>query len=69
MGIVVVTFLAASREQHRHLEPDQFGRELGELIERTQRPSVLDGDVLAINPAMLPQPFTECVGECSIGLC
>jgi len=51
------------RDNHIQLEPDQFGRELGEPIELAQRPSVLDGDVLAINPAMLPQPFTERLGK------
>ena len=69
MGIVVVACLAASdrRIRPRHddvdLEPDQLGRESGEPLVLSLRPSVLDHDVLALDVAELAQPSPERLDE------
>ena len=65
MGIVVVAFLAASgcgrrrRDDDVDLQPDQLGREVGQPVEPTLRESILDDDVLALDPPELTQPFPE----------
>src|SRR4029453_9462434 len=42
-----------------HLEPDQLGREVGQPVEPTLRKSIVDDNILALNPPELAQPLPE----------
>ena len=68
MGIVLVACLAASVlgvpvvHDDVGLHADQLGRQLREsIIPVSFRPSVLDGDVLALNMAEFTELLPECV--------
>jgi hypothetical protein len=37
-----------------HLEPNEFGRQRGQLIFPARRPPVVGGDVLSFDPAQFP---------------
>ena len=39
-----------------HLEPDQLGRKIGQPVEPTLRKSIVDDNILALNPPELAQP-------------
>ena len=51
----------AGRHDDVGLHADQLGRQLRESIIPSFRPSVLDGDVLALNTAEFAQLLPECV--------
>ena len=70
IGIVDVAAFAANAgaappacNYHRHLSFCQFRRQHSELLELIVRPAILNGDVLALRVAKLPQPFSECCDE------
>ncbi|HEY1362064.1 MAG TPA: hypothetical protein VGF60_07445 [Xanthobacteraceae bacterium] len=46
-----------------HLEPDQFGRQVGQLVDPTLRISIVDDNILALNPPELAQPLPERVEQ------
>ncbi len=60
MGMLLVAFFAASAAElagatiTSTLTPDQLGRELGQSLDLALGPSVLDDEVLALDPAKLP---------------
>ena len=69
MGIVSVAFLAAvtpcvpTRYDEVHLEPDQLGRQVGQPVDPTLRISIVDDNILALNPPELAQPLPERVEQ------
>ena len=68
-GCVSVAFLAAvtpcvpSRYDEVHLEPDQPGRQVGQPVDPTHRISIVDDNILALNPPELAQPLPERVQQ------
>ena len=54
------------RYEDVHLEPDQLGREIGQPVESALRPSILDDDVLALDPPELTQPLPERLADAGI---
>src|SRR5439155_22626325 len=46
-----------------HLEPDQLGRQVGQPVDPTLRISIVDDDILALNPPELAQPLPERVEQ------
>src|SRR5262249_29602923 len=46
-----------------HLEPDQLCREVGQPVELTLRISIVDDNILTLNPPALTQPLPERVEE------
>ena len=69
MGIVSVAFLAAvtpcvPHDTHEvHLEPDQLGRQVGQPVDPTLRISIVDYNILALNPPEVAQPLPERVEQ------
>ena len=69
MGIVSVAFLAAvtpwrpQRHDDVHLEPDQLGRQVGQPVDPILRISIVDDNILALNPPELAQPMPERVEQ------
>jgi hypothetical protein len=47
------------RQDDVHLEPDQFGREVGQPVEPSLRISIFDDNILTLNPPKLAQPLPE----------
>jgi len=46
-----------------HLEPDQLGRQVGQPVDPTLRISIVDDNILALNPPELAQPLPERVEQ------
>jgi hypothetical protein len=46
-----------------HLEPDQLGRKVGQPVEPTLRESIVDDNILALNPPEFVQPLPERVEQ------
>src|SRR5215510_3248126 len=46
-----------------HLEPDQLGRQVGQPVDPTLRISIVDDNILALNPSELAQPLPERVEQ------
>src|SRR5499426_197747 len=46
-----------------HLEPDQLGRQVGQPVDPILRISIVDDDILALNPPELAQPLPERVEQ------
>src|SRR5262245_42334347 len=46
-----------------HLEPDQLGRQVGQPVDPTFRISIVDDNILALNPPELAQPLPKCVEQ------
>src|SRR5262249_28772389 len=42
-----------------HLEPDQLGRQVGQPVDPTLRISIVDDNILALNPPELARPLPE----------
>ena len=65
MEIVPVAFFAARapgvrrRYDDVHLEPDQLGCEIRQPVESTLRPSILDNDILALDPSEFAQSLSK----------
>src|SRR5262249_46155105 len=47
------------RDDDIYLQPDEFGRSLGEALVPSVRPPILDGDGAALNPAKIAQSTHE----------
>jgi hypothetical protein len=54
------------RDDDVHLEPDQLGCEIRQAVEAALRGSVLDDDVLALDPPELAQPLPERLEDAGI---
>src|SRR5215211_1549666 len=65
MGIVLVASLIAVTPcvphdtMRLHLEPDQLGRQVGQPVDPILRISIVDDNILALNPPELAQPLPE----------
>jgi hypothetical protein len=46
-----------------HLEPDQLGRQVGQPVDPILRISIVDDNILALNPPELAQPLPERVEQ------
>src|SRR5262245_14421236 len=46
-----------------HLEPDQLGRQVGQPVDPTLGISIVDDNILALNPPELAQPLPERVEQ------
>jgi len=46
-----------------HLEPDQLSRQVGQPVDPTLRISIVDDNILALNPPDLAQPLPERVEQ------
>jgi len=44
-----------------HRDPDKFGRQIGKAIHLEVRPTILNGDVLAVDVTEIAQPLEECL--------
>ena len=51
--------LRPPRYDEVHLEPDQLGRQVGQPVDPTLRISIVDDNILALNPPELAQPLPE----------
>jgi hypothetical protein len=45
---------------HVHLEPNKLGRKVGEPLDLSFGPPLLDGNRLALNPTKVTKAFTKC---------
>src|SRR5215211_8289522 len=69
MGIVLVASLIAVTPcvphdtMRLHLEPDQLGRQVGQPVNPILRISIVDDNILALNPPELAQPLPERVEQ------
>jgi hypothetical protein len=63
MGIVSVTFLAAVTPCVPHDMMSQLGREAGQPVDPILRISIVDDNILALNPPELAQPLPERVEQ------
>jgi hypothetical protein len=55
--------LRPERYDEGHLEPDQLGRQVGQPVDPTLRISIVDANILALNPPELAQPLPERVEQ------
>ena len=55
--------LRPKRYDEVHLEPDQFGRQVGQPAEPTLRISIFDNNIVALNPPELAQTLPERVEQ------
>ena len=55
--------LRPPRYDEVHLEPDQLGREAGQPVDPILRISIVDDNILALNPPELAQPLPERVEQ------
>src|SRR5207302_9153262 len=55
--------LRPPRYDEVHLEPDQLGRQVGQPVDPTLRISIVDDNILALNPPELAQPLPERVEQ------
>src|SRR5205807_8258918 len=55
--------LRPRRYDEVHLEPDQLGRQVGQPVDPTLRISIVDDNILALNPPELAQPLPERVEQ------
>jgi hypothetical protein len=55
--------LRPKRYDNVHLEPDQFGRKVRQPVEPTLRISIVDDNILTLNPPELAQPLPERVEQ------
>src|SRR5262249_39733103 len=55
--------LRPERYDEVHFEPDQLGRQVGQPVDPTLRISIVDDNILALNPPELAQPLPERVEQ------
>jgi hypothetical protein len=55
--------LRPPRYDEVHLEPDQLGRQVGQPVDPILRISIVDDNILALNPPELAQPLPERVEQ------
>src|SRR5262249_39425030 len=55
--------LRCPRYDEVHFEPDQLGRQVGQPVDPTLRISIVDDNILALNPPELAQPLPERVEQ------
>ena len=55
--------LRPERYDEVHLEPDQLGRQVGQPVDPILRISIVDDNILALNPPELAQPLPERVEQ------
>src|SRR5262249_26435062 len=55
--------LRCPRYDEVHLEPDQLGRQVGQPVDPILRISIVDDNILALNPPELAQPLPERVEQ------
>jgi hypothetical protein len=55
--------LRPERYDDVHLEPDQLGRQVGQPVDPTLGKSIVDDNILALNPPELAQPLPERVEQ------
>jgi hypothetical protein len=55
--------LRPQRYDDVHLEPDQLGRQVGQPVDPILRISIVDDNILTLNPPELAQPLPECVEQ------
>src|SRR5262249_16287444 len=55
--------LRPPRYDEVHFEPDQLGRQVGQPVDPTLRISIVDDNILALNPSEFAQPLPERVEQ------
>ena len=55
--------MRSQRYDDVYLEPDQLGRKVGQPVEPALRETIVDDNILTLNPAQLAQPLPERVEQ------